>query len=103
MSDTERRYGIAGRAAAEAARVIGRGQPLRGGTDALLLSRIARAVVDALDADDRGAVAGAVRALEYLADPESWAGDPRKHATALYGHDTPFELAQRTLTEMRGQ
>jgi hypothetical protein len=36
-------------------------------------------------------------ALAYLADPESWAGDPLKHATTLYGHDTPYELAKRAL------
>ena len=44
------RYGIAGRAAAEAVLEHGRdGARLRPASDAFLLSRIARAVVDALD------------------------------------------------------
>jgi hypothetical protein len=53
MGVIERRYGIAGKAAGEAALEHGAG---RKATDAFVLSRIARAVVDALDADDRGAV-----------------------------------------------
>lgn len=36
-------------------------------------------------------------ALEYLADPESWAGDPLTHDAVLYGHDTPYELARAAL------
>jgi len=49
-------YGIAGRAAGEAALEHGRdGARMRTATDAFLLSRIARAVVDALlDTDDDG-------------------------------------------------
>jgi hypothetical protein len=61
MGNIERRYGIAGRAAGEAALEFGAG---RKATDAFVLSRIARAVVDALDADDRGAV----EALEEIRD-----------------------------------
>jgi hypothetical protein len=64
MSNIERRYGIAGKAAGEAALAHGRdGVRIRSCQDAFVLSRIARAVVDALDADDRGAVA----ALEEIA------------------------------------
>jgi hypothetical protein len=49
-SDQDKRYGIAGRAAAEAVLEHGRdGARLRSASDAFLLSRIARAVVDALD------------------------------------------------------
>jgi ATP-dependent RNA circularization protein (DNA/RNA ligase family) len=53
MGLIERRYGIAGEAAGKAALEYGAG---RKATDAFVLSRIARAVVDALEADDRGAV-----------------------------------------------
>ena len=37
------------------------------------------------------------RALEYLADPESWLGDPHDQRSSLFGHDTPFELAAQAL------
>jgi hypothetical protein len=70
MGLIERRYGIAGEAAGKAALEYGAG---RKATDAFVLSRIARAVVDALDADDRGAVeenerlrGGLRAALDYL-------------------------------------
>lgn len=54
-SDRESRYGIAGRAAAEAVLEHGRdGSRLRPAGDAFLLSRIARAVVDALDKHEGG-------------------------------------------------
>jgi hypothetical protein len=57
MGNIEHRYGIAAKAAGEAALRYGHyGAKVRPITDAFLLSRIARAVVDALDADDRGAV-----------------------------------------------
>lgn len=36
-------------------------------------------------------------ALEYLADPESWLGDPCSHEAWLLGHDTPYELARAVL------
>lgn len=36
-------------------------------------------------------------ALEYLADPESWGGNPLSQEASLYGHDTPFELARAAL------
>lgn len=36
--------------------------------------------------------------LRYLADPESWGGDPRSHDAVLYGHDTPYELALAALS-----
>lgn len=36
-------------------------------------------------------------ALAYLADEESWGGDPHEHGTVLYGHDTPYELASAAL------
>lgn len=36
-------------------------------------------------------------ALAYLADPESWGGDPLSHDAVLYGHDTPYELAVTAL------
>jgi hypothetical protein len=36
-------------------------------------------------------------ALLYLADPESWGGDPTVQGATLYGHDTPYELARRAL------
>jgi hypothetical protein len=36
-------------------------------------------------------------ALEYLADPESWGGDPRSQEATLYGHHTPYELAREAL------
>ena len=87
MSDTERRYGIADRAAGEAARVIGRGQPLRGGTDTLLLSRIGRAVVDALDADDR-------REIDRLSDIIS-------RASRLAEQECAW-MVQQVLSELRG-
>ena len=35
--------------------------------------------------------------LSILADSESWDGDPLKLGAALYGHDTPFEIATRLL------
>jgi hypothetical protein len=38
-------------------------------------------------------------ALEYLADPESWGGDPHECRATLYGHDTPLEVAARALAE----
>jgi CBS domain-containing protein len=60
------RYGIAGKAAGEAVLEHGRdGARLRPAADAFLLSRIARAVVDALDDHYRGAVSerDALRAL----------------------------------------
>jgi hypothetical protein len=37
------------------------------------------------------------KALEYLADPESWGGNPLSQESTLYGHDTPFELAAAAL------
>lgn len=37
------------------------------------------------------------RALEYLADPASWLGDPHSHDAILLGADTPFELAAEAL------
>ncbi len=37
-------------------------------------------------------------ALDYLADPQSWGGNPRDQTTPLYGHDTPFELALAALS-----
>lgn len=40
-----------------------------------------------------------IAALRYLADPESWGGDPREQGATLYGHDTPLELAARVLAE----
>lgn len=36
-------------------------------------------------------------ALVYLADPESWQGNPHDHASVLLGHFTPYELARETL------
>lgn len=39
-------------------------------------------------------------ALEYLADPESWLGDPHAADAMLYGHDSPFELAVAVLAEV---
>jgi hypothetical protein len=36
-------------------------------------------------------------ALDYLADPESWGGNPLSQEATLYGHDTPFELARGVL------
>jgi hypothetical protein len=57
MDVLERRYGIAGRAAGEAVLKHGRdGAKLRPASDAFLLSRIAREIVDALADDERGAV-----------------------------------------------
>lgn len=51
-SDSDRLYGVAGRAAGEAVLEHGRdGARLRSASDAFLLSRIARAVVDALRRD----------------------------------------------------
>lgn len=35
--------------------------------------------------------------LEFLADPESWLGDPHDQTSTLHGHFTPFELACRAL------
>jgi hypothetical protein len=40
-------------------------------------------------------------ALEYLADPDSWLGDPHLADAALFGHDSPFELAVAVLAEVR--
>ncbi len=37
-------------------------------------------------------------ALDYLADPQSWGGNPHDQTTPLYGHDTPFELAVAALS-----
>jgi hypothetical protein len=52
-TDKGRRYGIAGEAAGKAALEFGRdGARIRSCLDAFVLSRIARAVVDALDADE---------------------------------------------------
>lgn len=73
MAVIERRYGIAGKAAGEAALEYGAG---RKATDAFVLSRIARAVVDALEADDRGAVSH----IEALID----AGDDATSPHAEY-------------------
>lgn len=42
-------------------------------------------------------------ALEILANRANWAGDPLKHHTILYGHDTPFEIAERALQRKRGE
>lgn len=54
QSERDPRYGVAGRAAAEAVLEHGRdGARLRSASDAFLLSRIARAVVDALDEHDK--------------------------------------------------
>ncbi|MGA2455583.1 MAG: hypothetical protein ABSG93_18915 [Solirubrobacteraceae bacterium] len=36
-------------------------------------------------------------ALEYLADPENWLGDPLSQESTLHGHDTPYELAVAAL------
>lgn len=36
-------------------------------------------------------------ALEYLADPESWLGDPLDQQAVLLGHHTPFEMAATAL------
>lgn len=38
-----------------------------------------------------------LRALAYLADPDSWLGDPHDQTAVLLGHDTPFELARQAL------
>ena len=38
--------------------------------------------------------------LVYLADPENWLGDPASQESTLYGHDTPWELAFRVLSEV---
>jgi hypothetical protein len=49
---------------------------------------------------DRCAVVEIARlrdALVYLADPESWQGNPDDHAAVLLGHFTPYELARETL------
>ena len=37
------------------------------------------------------------KALVYLADPESWSGNPHDQAAMLHGHFTPFELARQAL------
>lgn len=37
------------------------------------------------------------RALEHLADPASWLGDPHDQQAVLLGHDTPFEMAVEAL------
>jgi hypothetical protein len=64
------RYGIAAKAAAEAVLEYGRdGARLRPAADAFLLSRIGRAVVDALEADGRGAV----EERDRLASAPEWA------------------------------
>jgi hypothetical protein len=42
------------------------------------------------------------RALRYLADPESWHGDPASHEAMLLGHDTPYELARAALSATPG-
>jgi hypothetical protein len=36
-------------------------------------------------------------ALEHLANPENWMGDPHSQEATLYGHDTPSELARAVL------
>jgi hypothetical protein len=36
-------------------------------------------------------------ALAYLADHESWQGDPHDQTATLHGHFTPFELARKAL------
>jgi hypothetical protein len=35
--------------------------------------------------------------LEFLANPESWEGNPHSHDAILLGHFTPYELARITL------
>jgi hypothetical protein len=39
-------------------------------------------------------------ALEYLADRESWLGRPEYPQAMLYGHDSPYELAQAALADV---
>lgn len=46
------------------------------------------------------AVAPLLTALEYLADPQSWGGDPLDQQAWLYGHDTPYELAVTALARV---
>lgn len=36
-------------------------------------------------------------ALEYMADKDSWLGNPHDQTAVLFGHDTPYELARETL------
>jgi hypothetical protein len=38
-------------------------------------------------------------ALTYLADAESWQGDPVSHDATLLGHFTPYELARGALRD----
>jgi hypothetical protein len=52
-----------------------------------------RQTVDALKQE----IARLRDALAYLADPESWQGNPDDHASVLLGHFTPYELARETL------
>jgi chromosome segregation ATPase len=52
-----------------------------------------RQTVDALKQE----IARLRDALAYLANPESWQGNPHDHASVLLGHFTPHELARETL------
>jgi len=36
-------------------------------------------------------------ALEELADPENWHGNPHDQSAWLFGHFTPYELAREAL------
>jgi hypothetical protein len=54
--------------------------------------RAVQEVLAEASADDRQRTA-----LEYLADPENWLGDPHSQEATLHGHDTPYELACRAL------
>lgn len=44
-----------------------------------------------------------IEALEYMADAASWQGDPQHHDAVLFGHETPYELANRVLAEAKSQ
>jgi hypothetical protein len=37
------------------------------------------------------------KTLAYLADPESWQGNPHDNTSVLFGHFTPYELAREAL------
>ena len=94
LSNIERRYGIAGRAAGEAALQFGAG---RKATDAFVCSRIARAVVDALAADDQGAVG----ALERIAAIE--VETPLLHSSEAARLRNAVAIAAAALDALRGR
>jgi hypothetical protein len=99
MGNIEHRYGIAGRAAGEAALEFGRdGARIRSCQDAFVLSRIARAVVDALAEDERGAVEAIDRAYSALIGTQ-YVGGPTmdeayRTAVEALGPFTPEHAAQ---------